>query len=378
MPKFCPKCKEQNEAPAISCGCGYFFVEEIEESQSNELAQLRRRRRKRIFARVGALLGAAVLLLAFAVSFGGFFQNQKEVSGSDPSKAIVDKPPKNTIQELPTNPVFPENGLPYEVTKVLSGGVIVVTDANRLEHRVILLGVRAPKLDENFGRESKDSLSNAVINKFAIIRLRNLTNAAEVIAEVTIDGSNVGVRQILKGMAVLVPEQISGLSEVEQRQYVEAATIAKVGKYGVWSGKKGVESSIGEIAGDNGPTNGSADSLQMDVGTQAVGIKSTRDRRQRINGFRSGRSVETSDYVPIGEPYVPIPEPKASPVVSEVVKTPPNTKADGVANDPPAASPGKAAPTPLSGRKYIRGPFGGCYYLNSKGNKSYVDRSMCN
>jgi endonuclease YncB( thermonuclease family) len=31
-----------------------------------------------------------------------------------------------------------------------------------------------------------------------------------------------------------------------------------------------------------------------------------------------------------------------------------------------------------SGRKYIRGPRGGCYYINSKGNKTYVDRSLCN
>lgn len=28
-------------------------------------------------------------------------------------------------------------------------------------------------------------------------------------------------------------------------------------------------------------------------------------------------------------------------------------------------------------RTYIRGPRGGCYYLNSKGNKTYVDRSLC-
>jgi len=27
---------------------------------------------------------------------------------------------------------------------------------------------------------------------------------------------------------------------------------------------------------------------------------------------------------------------------------------------------------------YIRGPRGGCYYINSNGNKTYVDRSLCN
>lgn len=29
-------------------------------------------------------------------------------------------------------------------------------------------------------------------------------------------------------------------------------------------------------------------------------------------------------------------------------------------------------------KSYIRGPKGGCYYINGNGNKSYVDRSLCN
>lgn len=29
-------------------------------------------------------------------------------------------------------------------------------------------------------------------------------------------------------------------------------------------------------------------------------------------------------------------------------------------------------------RRYFRGPRGGCYYINSNGNKTYVDRSYCN
>lgn len=33
---------------------------------------------------------------------------------------------------------------------------------------------------------------------------------------------------------------------------------------------------------------------------------------------------------------------------------------------------------PSSSRVYIRGPRGGCYYVNRNGNKTYVDRSLCN
>lgn len=34
-------------------------------------------------------------------------------------------------------------------------------------------------------------------------------------------------------------------------------------------------------------------------------------------------------------------------------------------------------PKNSSARSYIRGPRGGCYYINGNGGKTYVDRSMC-
>lgn len=42
----------------------------------------------------------------------------------------------------------------------------------------------------------------------------------------------------------------------------------------------------------------------------------------------------------------------------------------------PAYSP-PPAPVRTESRRYIRGPRGGCYYINSNGNKSYVSRSLC-
>lgn len=39
----------------------------------------------------------------------------------------------------------------------------------------------------------------------------------------------------------------------------------------------------------------------------------------------------------------------------------------------------ESAPTyKHSRRTYITGPRGGCYYINGNGNKTYVDRSLCN
>ena len=42
-----------------------------------------------------------------------------------------------------------------------------------------------------------------------------------------------------------------------------------------------------------------------------------------------------------------------------------------------SASPRTTAPRRTTTRTYHRGPRGGCYYINSSGNREYVDRSFC-
>jgi len=54
-----------------------------------------------------------------------------------------------------------------------------------------------------------------------------------------------------------------------------------------------------------------------------------------------------------------------------------------VVDDTPSA-PATSKPTSTTNsektttRTYIRGSRGGCYYINSNGNKTYVDRNLCN
>lgn len=40
--------------------------------------------------------------------------------------------------------------------------------------------------------------------------------------------------------------------------------------------------------------------------------------------------------------------------------------------------PARTRQVSTESKGYIRGPRGGCYYINSRGNKTYVDRSLCN
>lgn len=66
--------------------------------------------------------------------------------------------------------------------------------------------------------------------------------------------------------------------------------------------------------------------------------------------------------------------------VLEDYQSPPNpapSKARTV-NTPAVESYSPPSYTPPSSSRYILGPRGGCYYINRNGNKTYVDRSLCN
>lgn len=49
-----------------------------------------------------------------------------------------------------------------------------------------------------------------------------------------------------------------------------------------------------------------------------------------------------------------------------------------ISAETPSDSGGYIPRAPVSGRTYITGPRGGCYYISSSHRKVYVDRSLCN
>ena len=80
------------------------------------------------------------------------------------------------------------------------------------------------------------------------------------------------------------------------------------------------------------------------------------------NTFRFGGSSSVEQDVPALDASL-------SPV--ENTPRPARPRADSVRSD-------DSGSRSSSGRSYIRGPRGGCYYYSSSGRKVYVDRSLCN
>jgi len=80
------------------------------------------------------------------------------------------------------------------------------------------------------------------------------------------------------------------------------------------------------------------------------------------NTFRYGGSSSVEQSAPTLD---------SSPSPLEVTRRPPRPRSDSIQSDGSGSRSG-------SGRSYIRGPRGGCYYYSSSGRKVYVDRSLCN
>lgn len=62
---------------------------------------------------------------------------------------------------------------------------------------------------------------------------------------------------------------------------------------------------------------------------------------------------------------------------SSNLKSPVKKKAVSTTKKSPVKKQSTAKRKSSSSRSYITGPRGGCYYINSSGNKVYVDRSLC-
>jgi endonuclease YncB( thermonuclease family) len=352
MTKFCPICGTKNETAAVRCHCGRVFEEGLKAAlQSPRLADPRYYRKKQGIKKAGALLGIVTIVLFFTAYFAGAFPTQKQNMAEVSDEENRDAPlrPAAVAQPFASKPVFPQANVSYMATRAITGSILAVTDVSGQERRVTLLGIRVPKLDENFGAESKENLWRLIADKPIFIKPRKFTKEADTIAEVMVDGSNVSLAHLRSGLASIVPEELASLPSIEQQQYVAAVQAAKTAKYGIWSGQR------------------PSDPLQQ-TAAQDISLPAP------VRGFDSAPK-RTNDTA--FDPQIYESKPQAAPLAAESVKQKEKAPAIESVTENVTNETEKVAVPPPTGRKFIRGSRGGCYYFNSKGNKSYVDRIKC-
>jgi len=88
-----------------------------------------------------------------------------------------------------------------KVVGVSDGDTITVLDGQQRQYKVRLLGIDAPESNQDFGSRAKQSLSDLVFGKTVTVTSEAKDMYGRVLGDVTVDGKNVNLEQVRRGMA---------------------------------------------------------------------------------------------------------------------------------------------------------------------------------
>jgi len=404
MSKPCPQCRKLNNIEARICTCGFWFINPNEGIEIDGHAQARREELKRKIKKYLVLSAYVLLVAGAAAGFGGFLSfpwisDESEKSDSRDELTTPSRP-AHSSRNLTGGEL--KNIIDGHVTQVVDGETITVTDENDQEYKIKLGGIDAPALDENFGAEAKENLANLVLDKPVLVILHIASADGVRVGKVLLEGINVNLEQVKAGLARIEKDSAEEQSEFDRQLFLDAEIAAQTNRTGLWSG-------INPIAKTENiePVNRDAEA-KISVGKESSTVKLVPDS----SSFSKNQPLETKSAVrseqpvlndnvnaPVSRSLTTSSTPITEPVIDERKTNEQRASATARCLDGTfsysstrqgacsrhggvaawlngTVSPAKT--TSNSVRGYQRGIRGGCYYINSNGNKTYVDRSVCN
>ncbi len=123
------------------------------------------------------------------------------------------------------------------VVGVADGDTITVLDANKVQHKIRLAGIDAPEKKQPFGNRSKESLSALAFDKTVNVETSKRDRYGRQIGKVLVNGRDVKLVQIERGMAWFYRKYQREQPPNDQRLYEAAEDAARVEKQGLWRGR---------------------------------------------------------------------------------------------------------------------------------------------
>ena len=121
-----------------------------------------------------------------------------------------------------------------KLVSVADGDTITVLDANNQQHKIRLNGIDAPESNQDFGRRSKQSLSDLVFGKTVTVTSSKTDRYGRIAGKVTLNGKDINLEQINRGMAWFYREYARELSPEDAKAYEKAENAARYDSLGLW------------------------------------------------------------------------------------------------------------------------------------------------
>jgi len=120
------------------------------------------------------------------------------------------------------------------VVGVADGDTITVLDADKVQHKIRLSGIDAPEKKQAFGNRSKESLSALAFDKTVNVETSKRDRHGRQIGKVLVNGQDVNLMQVERGMAWFYRQYQREQSPNDQRLYAKAEDAARADKRGLW------------------------------------------------------------------------------------------------------------------------------------------------
>lgn len=129
------------------------------------------------------------------------------------------------------------------VVRIADGDTITVLDASNTQHRIRLQGIDAPESKQDFGTQSKKSLSGMIFGKDVSVIYEKTDQYGRLVGKVFFEGMDINLEQVRSGMAWHYKEYEREQSIEDREFYARAEDEARRARRGLWRDANPVEPS---------------------------------------------------------------------------------------------------------------------------------------
>jgi endonuclease YncB( thermonuclease family) len=127
--------------------------------------------------------------------------------------------------------------------QTITGRVYIVSDGDTIwvktivltHHKIRINGIDAPESGQAFGDRAKQSLSDLVLDKKVTVTGSKTDRYGRLVGKVTLNGPDIALLQIDRGMAWFFRKYAHELSRDDARAYEQAEMNARAERRGLWA-----------------------------------------------------------------------------------------------------------------------------------------------
>jgi endonuclease YncB( thermonuclease family) len=121
------------------------------------------------------------------------------------------------------------------VVAISDGDTLTLIGTDKRQHRIRLDGIDAPERTQPYGQRARQSLAQLAYGRAAIVNCPKVDRYGREVCRVTIDGVDVGLEQIRRGLAWHYVKYAHEQRAVDRARYAQAESEARARSAGLWS-----------------------------------------------------------------------------------------------------------------------------------------------